>query len=125
MSPPSPAPTAGRSEGTWGRSHVNLDSYASPGDTIQLRWEFGNDGCTGVDGWYVDDVTVYACLPNANPTISINDISVTEGNSGTTNATFTVSLSHASDQDHHDEGQDGQRHGQEERGLQARSTTRR
>jgi hypothetical protein len=30
------------------------------------------------------------------PSISINDISVTEGNTGTTNATFTVSLSNAS-----------------------------
>lgn len=30
------------------------------------------------------------------PSISINDVSVTEGNTGTTNATFTVSLSNAS-----------------------------
>ena len=55
------------------------------------------DGCGGTTfGWYVDDVTVYACLPTANPTITINDVSVTEGNSGTSIATFTVSLSHAS-----------------------------
>src|SRR5207248_2979149 len=32
------------------------------------------------------------------PTISINDVSVTEGNSGTVNAVFTVSLSAASPQ---------------------------
>jgi Ca2+-binding RTX toxin-like protein len=32
------------------------------------------------------------------PTISINDVSVTEGNSGTTNATFTLTLSHPSSQ---------------------------
>lgn len=32
------------------------------------------------------------------PAISINDVSVNEGNSGTTNATFTVSLSNASSQ---------------------------
>lgn len=32
------------------------------------------------------------------PTISVNDVSVTEGNSGTVNATFTVSLSAASTQ---------------------------
>lgn len=32
------------------------------------------------------------------PTISINDVSVVEGNSGTANATFTISLSKASDQ---------------------------
>ena len=33
---------------------------------------------------------------DATPTLSVNDVSVTEGNSGTTNATFTVSLSAAS-----------------------------
>ncbi|MDB9467245.1 Calx-beta domain-containing protein, partial [Dolichospermum circinale CS-539/09] len=32
------------------------------------------------------------------PSISINDVSVTEGNSGTTNATFTLTLSHPSSQ---------------------------
>ncbi len=34
-----------------------------------------------------------ACLPVQIPTLTINDISVNEGNSGTTNATFTVTLS--------------------------------
>ena len=32
------------------------------------------------------------------PTISINDVTVTEGNAGTTSATFTISLSAASGQ---------------------------
>jgi len=32
-------------------------------------------------------------IPNLRPNLSINDVSVTEGNSGTSNATFTVSLS--------------------------------
>ncbi len=35
-------------------------------------------------------------VANANPTITIDDVSVTEGNKGKRNATFTVSLSHAS-----------------------------
>jgi hypothetical protein len=35
---------------------------------------------------------------DAAPTLSINDVSVTEGNAGTTNATFTVTLSAASGQ---------------------------
>ena len=82
--------------GSWGRSHVNLDPYASPGDSIRLRWDFGNDGCTGVDGWYVDDVKIFACVPKANPTIRIDDVSVTEGNKGKKSAKFTISLSHAS-----------------------------
>ena len=37
-----------------------------------------------------------ACQPGGCPSLSINDVSVTEGNSGTKNATFTVSLSAAS-----------------------------
>jgi Zn-dependent metalloprotease len=87
----------GAVDGTWGRSIVSLAGLASAGQTIQLRWDMSTDGCGGTTfGWYVDDVTVYACLPTANPTISINDVSVTEGNSGTTNATFTISLSWAS-----------------------------
>ncbi|HMY75683.1 MAG TPA: Calx-beta domain-containing protein, partial [Blastocatellia bacterium] len=35
------------------------------------------------------------CLPVQTPTLAVNDISVTEGNSGTTNATFTVTLNNA------------------------------
>jgi hypothetical protein len=33
----------------------------NPGDTIRLRFDFGRDGCGGIDGWYVDDVKVRAC----------------------------------------------------------------
>jgi len=47
---------------TWGQSQVNLVALGvSPGDTIRLRYDFGMDGCTGIDGWYVDNVTVAAC----------------------------------------------------------------
>lgn len=34
-----------------------------------------------------------ASIPNSSPTLSINDVTVTEGNAGTRNASFTVSLS--------------------------------
>jgi large repetitive protein len=37
--------------------------------------------------------------PPPPPTVSINDVAVTEGNTGTTDATFTISLSKASSQD--------------------------
>jgi hypothetical protein len=30
-------------------------------DTIRLRYDFGMDGCNGLDGWYVDDIKVRAC----------------------------------------------------------------
>ncbi len=49
--------------GSWGRSIINLVPYAVPGDRIKLRFEFGNDGCGGVLGWYLDDVSVYQCTP--------------------------------------------------------------
>jgi hypothetical protein len=44
--------------GSWGRSHVDLSSFAVAGDTFVLRFEFGADGCNGQDGWYIDDVRV-------------------------------------------------------------------
>ena len=47
--------------GSWGRSIVNLAPYAVSGDKVKLRFELGNDGCGGVKGWYLDDVTVYRC----------------------------------------------------------------
>jgi hypothetical protein len=51
----------GSTGGTWGRSIINLAPYAQAGDTIQIRFDFGNDVCAGRTGWYVDDVKVYRC----------------------------------------------------------------
>jgi Zn-dependent metalloprotease len=51
----------GSVSGSWGRSIVNLAPYAKPNDNIRLRFDIGNDGCSGVVGWYVDDVMVYSC----------------------------------------------------------------
>jgi photosystem II stability/assembly factor-like uncharacterized protein len=45
----------------------------------------------GRSAWKLNPVAVSGTLPS----LSINDVTVTEGNSGTTNATFTVSLSAA------------------------------
>lgn len=48
--------------GSWGQSQINLAAFGVlPGDTIRLRYDFGMDGCTGIDGWYVDDIKVRAC----------------------------------------------------------------
>ncbi|BAZ28864.1 Na-Ca exchanger/integrin-beta [Cylindrospermum sp. NIES-4074] len=47
------------------------------------------------------DITLVAALYNVQPlqpTLSVNNVSVTEGNSGTTNAQFTITLSAASTQ---------------------------
>ncbi len=45
----------------WGQSQIDLSSYAGPGDAVQLRFDFGTDGCGGVDGWYVDNVQLNYC----------------------------------------------------------------
>lgn len=48
--------------GDWGQSQIDLASAGvQPGDTIRLRWDFGQDGCNGSDGWYVDNVQLFAC----------------------------------------------------------------
>jgi hypothetical protein len=46
----------------WGESQIDLTKVgAKAGDTIQLRFDFGMDGCGSVDGWYVDNVKIRAC----------------------------------------------------------------
>jgi Zn-dependent metalloprotease len=52
----------GQVHGSWGQSQIDLSRVGvKKGDTFQLRFEFGMDGCGNVDGWYVDDVKVRAC----------------------------------------------------------------
>ena len=52
----------GQVTGSWGQSHVDLSALGvGARDEIRLRFDFGMDGCTGIDGWYVDDVVVSAC----------------------------------------------------------------
>jgi len=52
------------SGGIWDVSRVTLAGIAGPGDSIQLRFDFGVDGCDGTIGWYVDEVEVYSCAPS-------------------------------------------------------------
>jgi Zn-dependent metalloprotease len=51
----------GSVRGSWGQSQVDLAGIVAPGQPFRLRFDFGVDGCNGVDGWYVDDVQVYSC----------------------------------------------------------------
>jgi hypothetical protein len=78
--------------GSWGRTHVNLANFAKPGDSVRLRWNFGTDGCSGRTGWYLDNVHVFSCAPKV-PTISVGDVSITEGNAGESQLAFTVLIS--------------------------------
>ncbi len=57
----------GSLEGSWGQSQVNLYGLAFPGDTVQLRFDFGIDGCNGAVGWYVDEFHAYSCSAEALP----------------------------------------------------------
>lgn len=58
----------GSLNGSWGQSQVNLVLLGvQPGDNISLRFDFGMDGCTGNDGWYVDNVTISACNLKKQP----------------------------------------------------------
>jgi len=58
----------GEVHGSWGESQIDLSRIGvKKGDTIQLRFDFGMDGCGNVDGWYVDDVKVRACNTKKNP----------------------------------------------------------
>lgn len=51
----------GVTSGSWYRSIVDLAGIAAPGDFIRLRFDFGNDGCGGWVGWYVDNLKVQQC----------------------------------------------------------------
>jgi len=54
--------------GSWGRSIIDLSALAAAGDTVAFRFDIGRDGCNGVDGWYVDNVTVKSCVDKAKRT---------------------------------------------------------
>src|SRR5207249_4141064 len=51
--------------------------------------------CSAVGPGSADTTIVHVDDAETPPTLSINDVSVTEGNVGTTNATFTVTMSSA------------------------------
>ena len=52
----------GQVTGSWGESQsISLHSASRTNDRIRLRFDFGMDGCTGVDGWYVDNIEITAC----------------------------------------------------------------
>lgn len=75
---PNPNPLAGEPaytgtdqgsvEGSWGQTQIVLDSLASPGDSIRVRFDFGNDGCSGAEGWYITSLQVVA---GGQPTMSV------------------------------------------------------
>ncbi|GAA1927732.1 hypothetical protein GCM10009737_31960 [Nocardioides lentus] len=70
----------GEVTGSWGTSVVDLAAAGiAAGDEVQLRFAIGRDGCGGVDGWYVDDVTVALCEVGAAVTATATPQSVQFG----------------------------------------------
>ena len=57
----------GELSSTWGQSLIDLGVFASGGDSLQIRFNFGNDGCTGVQGWYIADFNVLKYDPVLRP----------------------------------------------------------
>ena len=53
--------------GSWGESQIKLRAAGvGKGDRFKIRFDFGRDGCNGVDGWYVDNVKVLRCIKKGN-----------------------------------------------------------
>ena len=61
---------SGTPPGSWGTTIIDLSSLTNPGDTMKVRFTYSQDGCNGVDGWYVDNVRVYACPTLTGPTLT-------------------------------------------------------
>jgi hypothetical protein len=47
--------------GSWGRSILDLTTYAPAGSKVQLRFDMGTDCGGGSFGWFLDDVKMYTC----------------------------------------------------------------
>ena len=57
--------------GSWGTTIVDFSTIAHPGDTIKLKFDFGQDGCGGANGWFVDNIRVFNCPALAAPVLSL------------------------------------------------------
>ena len=47
-------------DSAWGQSQIDLRGLVRPGESFQLRFDFGNDGCGGDLGWYLDAIRLRA-----------------------------------------------------------------
>ena len=89
--------TAGAKNGNAASSRTALSSTISSlsianGATFWIRWN-DIDASGADDGLAVDDFSLTPQGAVALPNLTINDVSLNEGNAGTTSFTFTVSLS--------------------------------
>ena len=112
------------------RLHAGARTPRSPSSTTPapLRWSARSPGCRRTRSLFVDghpfrisytggdgnDVVLTAL---AQPAFSISDVTVTEGESGSVNAVFTVSTPHRAVPDRRRAVRDRERHGGEPAGL--------
>ncbi|MCF8272333.1 MAG: M4 family metallopeptidase [Flavobacteriaceae bacterium] len=62
---------------SWGQTVINLTELGvTANSSLKLRWEFGSDGCNGIDGWYLDDIVIYNC----SEALSANDFNFLNNN---------------------------------------------
>ncbi len=57
-------------QGPWGTTVANLSTVAQPGDSIKIRFTWSQDGCNGVNGWYIDNIRVFQCPTLEAPVLS-------------------------------------------------------
>lgn len=65
----------GEATGSWGTTVVDISKLTGApkkGAKVKFRWEFGQDGCGGNKGWFVDDTEVFYCSKTAPVTIPTN-----------------------------------------------------
>jgi Calx-beta domain len=75
---------------------VDLSAFAD-GGSHTVRLEAATSGSPSNTNFFVDDISLSLCEPPPTA-LAVNDASVTEGNAGTTNLTFTVTLAPSSGQ---------------------------
>jgi|GEM_PF-1654959 len=76
----------------WREERINLSAYL--GRNVRVRFGFThNVARNNFNGWYIDDVRI--CVDPVPPgfsAISVRDVAVFEGNSGTTTAAFLINI---------------------------------
>lgn len=78
----------GAARSTWGTSIIDLASAGLPATgTVEFRFGIGRDGCGGIDGWYLDNVTFEVCEVATTVTASVAPASPRIGQPATVTAT--------------------------------------
>ncbi|WP_211219677.1 alpha/beta hydrolase [Nevskia ramosa] len=93
----SPISVVGGSYSVNGGAFVTTSGTVTVGQTVRVQQTASNTaGTTTVATLTIGGVSANYSVTTVGPVLSINDVSLVEGNSGTTNAVLTVSLSSAS-----------------------------